>query len=89
MPPIVLEFESRLPMVKDPATSSIFPCMVQFLHLMLKLAGLHELLALFNSRTFVYTTYSLGPVTVSCPRDESGGRMDVSRYCLLMFAVAL
>ena len=48
-----------------------------------------NLSAVFNSKFSVYTTYSLGPVTVSCPRDESGGSMAVSRYCLLMFAVAL
>ena len=33
--------------------------------------------------------YILGPETVSWPKDVSGGRIEVSRYCLLMFAVAL
>ena len=33
--------------------------------------------------------YILGPVIETCPRDESAGRIDVSRNCLLMFAVAL
>lgn len=48
-----------------------------------------NLLARLTGKLSVQATYSLGPVTVSCPRDESGGKMDVSRYCLLMFAVAL
>ena len=48
-----------------------------------------DLSALFNSKVSVYATYILGPEAVICPRDESGGRMEVSRYCLLMFAVAL
>ena len=60
MPPVVLEFESRLPMVKDPATSSIFPCMVQFLHLMLKLAGLHETVSFFHWQSFCLRHIQLG-----------------------------
>ena len=48
-----------------------------------------NLSALFNGKLSVHSTYILGPEAVICPRDESGGRMDVSRYCLLMFAVAL
>ena len=48
MPSTVLEFELRLAIVNDPATSSILPCMVQFLHLMLKLAGLHGFVSSFQ-----------------------------------------
>ena len=85
----MLEFELRLAIVNDPATSSMFPCIVQFLHLMLKLAGLHESVSSFRQQVSVWCTYILGPEAVICPRDKSGGRMEVSRYCLLMFAVAL
>lgn len=75
-------------MVKDPATSSMLPWMVQFLHLMVRPDGLINCISTFEKMS-ARKTYSKGPVSESCPRDESGGRMAVLSHWLLTFAETL
>ncbi len=63
--------------------------MVQFLHLMVKPEGLINCISIFFEKDPASRTYNIGPVSESCPRDVSGGRMAVLSHWWLMLPETL